>query len=125
MLLAAPRSLLLLPSEAPAEGARTLALLRAAAQRLQVPAVSLNSANWRVGLATWRNQLVAACPLGDAALKALPAGTTAFLVIACPSEAEPPAASARPPMPALPLTPQLFLFPRFVPGAPHPHPPPP
>src|SRR3546814_19058404 len=81
MLLSAPRSLLLLPSEAPAEAARTLALLRAAAQRLQVPAVSLNSANWRVGLATGRNQLVAACPLGDADLKALPAGTTVFLVI--------------------------------------------
>src|SRR3546814_5901668 len=78
MLLSAPRSLLLLPSEAPAEAARTLALLRAAAQRLQVPAVSLNSANWRVGLATGRNQPVAACPPGDADLKAQPARTPVF-----------------------------------------------
>src|SRR3546814_7628844 len=110
MLLSAPRSLLLLPSEAPAEAARTLALRRAAAQRLQVPAVSLNSANGRVGLATGRNQLVAACPRGDADLKALPAGTTVFLVIDCLPEAERPAESAWPAMAAIPVTAEMVVF---------------
>src|SRR3546814_10381705 len=66
--------------------------------------------NWRVGLATGRNQLVAACPLGDADLKALPAGTTVFLVIDCLPEAERPAESAWPAMAAIPVTAEMVVF---------------
>src|SRR3546814_18023068 len=91
MLLAAGRSLLLLPRNAPPAGpARKLALLQAAAERLQVPAVSANSPNWRIGLATGRSQLVAAAPLDAAALKGLPAGATVFLVIDCLAETQRP-----------------------------------
>lgn len=111
MLLAAGRSLLLLPREAPPAGpARKLALLQAAAERLQVPMVSANSANWRIGLATGRSQLVAAAALDDAALKGLSAGTTVFLAIDCLAEAQRPAESAWPGMAATPVTAEMVVF---------------
>ena len=115
MLLSAARSLLLLPPLLPAqatppEARRPLGLLRAAAARLQVPAVSVNSANWRVGLATGRNQLVAAAVLDEAALKGLPAGTTVFLVLDCLAEEHRPPESAWLAMAATPVTAEMVVF---------------
>lgn len=111
MLLSAKRSLLLLPSDPPPpEAARNFALLRAAAERLNVPAVSVNSPNWRIGLATGRNQLVSTGPLEDTAMKRLPPGTAVFLVLDCL------AAAARPPqeswqtMAATPVTAEMVVF---------------
>ena len=111
MLLKAARSLLLLPgSPPPGEPARKLALLRTAADRLQVPAVSRNSPNWTVGLATGRSQLVAAAPLDTAVLARLPRGTTAFLVIDCLADAERPPESDWPTMAATPVTAEMVVF---------------
>jgi hypothetical protein len=92
MLLSARRSLLLLPAEAPSDApGRRLALVEAAARRLAVPMVSRESANWRVGLATGRNQLVACTALDDDTLRSLPPGTRVFLVIDClPEDGRPP-----------------------------------
>src|SRR5690606_26473305 len=94
MLLTATRSLLLLPPEVPPEAARPLALLQAAAGRLGVPAVSTNSPNWRIGLATGRSQLVAAAVVGEAEVARLPRGTAVFLVLDCLAEADRPEESA-------------------------------
>jgi len=111
MLLKAVRSLLLLPAgPPPGEPARKLALLRAAAERLQVPAVSRNSPNWTVGLATGRSQLVAATPLEAAALARLPRGTTPFLVIDCLAEAERPPEADWQSMSATPVTAEMVVF---------------
>jgi hypothetical protein len=110
MLISAKRSLLLLPSAPPRGAARKLSLLRAAAERLQVPAVSMNSPNWRVGLATGRNQLVAAGPLSDTDLAGLPPGTAAFLVIDCLGEGERPPESAWSGMTAIPVTAEMVVF---------------
>jgi hypothetical protein len=110
MLISAKRSLLLLPPAPPREAARGVALLGAAAERLQVPAVSLNSPNWRVGLATGRNQLVAAGPLSEADLAGLPAGTAAFLVIDCLGDDERPPESAWSGMAATPVTAEMVVF---------------
>jgi len=110
MLLSAKRSLLLLPGDAPPEAARNLALLRAAAERLNVPAVSVNSPNWRVGLATGRNQLVSAGPLEDAAVKRLPPGTAVFLVLDCLAEAERPPQESWQTMAATPVTAEMVVF---------------
>jgi hypothetical protein len=110
MLLSATRSLLLLPPEAPHEAVRPLALLRAAAERLGVPAVSMNSPNWRVGLATGRNQLVAATPLEDNEAARLPRGTAVFLVLDCLAEADRPVESAWRGMAATPVTAEMVAF---------------
>lgn len=111
MLLNAARSLLLLPGATPpGEAARRVSLLRAAAERLAVPAVSVNSANWRIGLATGRNQLVAATALDEAALKGLPAGTTVFLAIDCLAEGQQPPESAWPTMAATAVTAEMVVF---------------
>lgn len=110
MLLSATRSLLLLPPEPPPEAVRAVALLRTAAERLAVPAVSMNSPNWRVGLATGRNQLVAAAPLAEAELARLPRGTAAFLVVDCLAAADRPAESAWREMAATPVTAEMVVF---------------
>ena len=114
MLISAKRSLLLLPPAPPREmareAARPLALLHAAAERLQVPAVSMNSPNWRVSLATGRNQLVAAGPLSEVDLAGLPPGTAAFLVIDCLGEDERPPESAWSGMAAIPVTAEMVVF---------------
>ncbi|MGF1593508.1 MAG: hypothetical protein ACFCUW_09525 [Kiloniellaceae bacterium] len=111
MLLSAKRSLLLLPGETPpGDPAGRLALLKAAAQRLAVPMVSENSANWRLGLATGRSQLVAACPLPEDEAARLPRGTAVFLVVDCL------AAERRPPedgwtgMAATPVSTEMVVF---------------
>ena len=110
MLISAKRSLLLLPPAPPREAARKLSLLRAAAERLQVPAVSMNSPNWRVGLATGRNQLVAAGPLSETDLAHLPPGTAAYLVIDCLGDDERPPESAWSGMTATPVTAEMVVF---------------
>lgn len=111
MLLNAKRSLLLLPGDSPGgRPARNLALLQAAAQRLQVPMVSANSPNWRVGLATGRNQLVAAAALGDAEQARLPRGTAAFQVIDCLAEDQRPPECDWTGMAAIPVTTEMVVF---------------
>jgi len=110
MLLSARRSLLLLPANAPADTTRARALLTAAAERLTVPAVSANSPNWRVALATGRNQLVSAGPLSAAEMKRLPPGTTVFLVLDCLAEAERPPAESWASMAATPVTAEMVVF---------------
>lgn len=111
MLLAATKSLLLLPgAPPPGEPARKLSLLRTAAERLQVPAVSLNSPNWTIGLATGRGQLVAAAPLDAAALARLPRGTAAFLVLDCLAEEARPPEQDWPGMAATPVTAEMVVF---------------
>jgi hypothetical protein len=110
MLLSAKRSLLLLPPEPPAAAARNLALLQAAAERLRVPMVSENSPNWRVGLATGRNQLVAAGLLSGPASKGLPAGTAVFQVIDCLAEDQRPPESAWQGLAATPVTTEMVVF---------------
>jgi len=111
MLLSAKRSLLLLPGAAPPpEAARALTLLQAASQRLGVPAVSANSPNWRIGLATGRNQLVAATALPAPEMKRLPPGTAVFLVIDCLPEAERPPEDTWQTMAATPVTAEMVVF---------------
>ena len=110
MLISAMRSLLLLPPAPSHEAARGVALLRSAAERLQVPAVSLNSPNWRVGLATGRNQLVAAGPLSETDLAHLPPGTAAYLVIDCLGDDERPPESAWGGMATTPVTAEMVVF---------------
>lgn len=111
MLLNAAQSLLLLPAAPPQdEPGRCLALLRAAAERLRVPLVSMNSANWRLGLATGRNQLVAAVRLDGAALRSLPPGTQAFLVIDCMAEADRPPEAGWSALDATPVTSEMVIF---------------
>ncbi len=110
MLLSAKRSLLLLPGQAPPETARNLALLRAAAERLGIPAVSENSPNWRVGLAMGRNQLVVAGLPSEAALQGLPAGTRVFQVIDCLAQAARPPESDWPELAATPVTTEMVVF---------------
>lgn len=111
MLLSARRSLLLLPAAAPdGPAGKNLALLQAAAARLGVPEVSLQSANWRAGLATGRNQLVAAAALDAAALRGLPPGTEIFLVIDCLPEDTRPPEEDWPAMAARPVTTEMVVF---------------
>jgi hypothetical protein len=111
MLLNARRCLLLLPGDAPTgAAARKLTLLRAAAERLQVPMVSVKSPNWRLGLATGRNQLVAAGPLGEAEAASLPRGTAVFQVIDCLAEDQRPPESAWAGMAATPVTAEMVVF---------------
>lgn len=110
MLLSAKRSLLLMPGDPPPQAARCLALLTAAAERLRVPAVSVNSPNWRVGLATGRNQLVCAGPLGEAEMKGLPPGTAVFLVLDCLPEAARPPRECWESMAATPVTAEMVVF---------------
>ena len=110
MLLSAKRSLLLLPGKAPPEAARHLALLGAAAERLGVPAVSENSPNWRIGLATGRSQLVAAGLLSDAMMQKLPPRTAVFQLIDCLAEAEMPAEDVWQSMTATPVTTEMVVF---------------
>ncbi|GAB4363171.1 MAG: hypothetical protein Kow00114_19010 [Kiloniellaceae bacterium] len=110
MLLSAKRSLLLLPGDPPPEAARNLALLTAAAERLKVPAVSVNSPNWRIGLATGRNQLVSAGLLSEAEMKRLPPGTAVFLVLDCLPEAARPPRDGWERMAATPVTAEMVVF---------------
>ena len=110
MLLSARRSLLLLPDKAPPEAARNQALLRAAAERLGIPAVSENSPNWRVGLAMGRNQLVATTVLDEADIRRLPSGTQAFLVIDCLAESRRPPERDWPQLAAIPVTTEMLVF---------------
>ncbi len=111
MLLSAKRSLLLLPPEAPSGAAgENLGLLKAAATRLNVPMVSPQSANWRVGLAMGRNQLVVAGLLGGPETQGLPAGTTVFQVIDCLPEAQRPPESDWPEMAATPVAAEMVVF---------------
>ncbi len=110
MLLSASRSLLLLPGDTPPEAARNLALLKAAAERLKVPVVSVNSPNWRIGLATGRSQLVSAGPLSEAEMKRLPPGTTVFLVIDCLAEPARPAPETWESLAATPVTAEMVVF---------------
>jgi hypothetical protein len=111
MLLSAKRSLLLLSGDPPPpEAARNLALLRAAAERLDVPAVSVNNPNWRVGLATGRSQLVSAGPLDDAEMKRLPPGTSVFLVLDCLAAAQRPPQESWQTMAATPVTTEMVVF---------------
>jgi hypothetical protein len=111
MLIAASRSLLLLPEEAPTgRPARKLSLLRAAAERLEVPAVSMNSPTWRGGLAAGRDQLVAAGPLSADDLAGLPPGAAIFLVIDCLDEDRRPPESAWAGMAATPVTAEMVVF---------------
>ena len=110
MLLSAKRSLLLLPGEPPPEATRNVALLRAAAERLGVPAVSENSPNWRIGLATGRNQLVTAGLLSDAIVQELPPGTAVFQLIDCLAEAEIPPENTWQSMTATPVTTEMVVF---------------
>ncbi len=111
MLLNAKRCLLLLPGDAPAGApARKLTLLQAAAGRLQVPMVSAKSPNWRLGLATGRNQLVAAGLLGEAEAASLPRGTAMFQVIDCLAEDQRPPESAWAGMAATPVTAEMVVF---------------
>jgi len=111
MLLSATRSLLLLPPETPdGKAGENLALLQAAAGRLSVPLVSLQSANWQVGLATGRSQLVAAAALDETAFRGLPPGTEVFLVIdGLPEAARPPEDSWQA-MPVTPVTTEMVVF---------------
>ena len=110
MLLSAKRSLLLLPGKPPPDAARHLALLRAAAERLGVPVVSENSPNWRIGLATGRNQLVAAGLLSEATMQKLPPRTVVFQLIDCLAEAETPAENTWQSMTATPVTTEMVVF---------------
>ena len=110
MLLCAKRSLLLLPAEPAREAARKVALLQAAAERLQVPAVSMSSPDWRGGLAAGRDQLVAAGPLSAADLAGLPPATVTFLVIDCLDEDRRPPESAWQTMVATPVTAEMVVF---------------
>jgi len=111
MLLSAKRSLLLLPSAAPPPGpAENLALLQAAATRLGVPAVSENSPNWRLGLATGRDQLVVTGVISGPKIGGLPANATVFQVIDCLPEAQRPPESAWREMAATPVTVEMVVF---------------
>lgn len=110
MLLSAKRSLLLLPAAVPPEAARNLALLRAAAERLGIPAVSENSPNWRVGLAMGRNQLVVTGPAGGPTLQSLPPGTRVFQVIDTLPLAERPPEHDWPDLAATPVTTEMVVF---------------
>ncbi|MGD1879903.1 MAG: hypothetical protein ACFB13_20665 [Kiloniellaceae bacterium] len=110
MPLSAKRSLLLLPGDPPPEAARTLALLQAAARRLEVPAVSANSPNWRVALATGRSQVVAAGLLSEPEITRLPPGTQVFLVIDCLAERAQPAPETWGTMAATPVTAEMVVF---------------
>lgn len=111
MLLSAKRALLLLPPDPPAGVAgRNLAVLKAAAERLKVPMVSPQSANWRVGLAMGRNQLVAAVPLSEAEMKSLPPGTAVFQVLDCLPEDRRPPESDWPQMAATPVATEMVVF---------------
>lgn len=111
MLLSATRSLLLLPPAPPSGAAgRNLALLKATAERLKVPMVSPQSANWRVGLAMGRNQLVAAGPLRTEETKGLPAGTAVFQVLDCLPEDQRPPESDWPHMAATPVATEMVVF---------------
>ena len=111
MPLSAKRSLLLLPPETPPGAAgETLALLKAAAERLRVPMVSPQSANWRVGLAMGRNQLVVAGLLDGPLLQGLPPGTAVFQVIDCLPEEQRPPESAWPSSDATPVATEMVVF---------------
>lgn len=111
MLLSAKRSLLLLPPEAPPGAAgENLALLKAAAERLRVPMVSPQSANWRVGLAMGRNQLVAAGPLSEAEMKGLPPGTRIFQVIDCLADDRRPPEAAWNDAEVTPVATEMVVF---------------
>jgi hypothetical protein len=111
MLLSAQRSLLLLPpAPPPGKAGERLALLQAAAERLQVPMVNPQSANWRLGLATGRNQLVAAVSLGEAECRGLPPGTAVFQVIDCLAEDARPAEADWRAMAATPVTTEMVVF---------------
>ena len=110
MMLSAKRSLVLLPAAPPAETAPRLALLQAAARRLQVPLVSTNSPNWTVGLATGRNQLVSAGLLGELEMKRLPPGTQVFLVVDCLAAKDRPPEGAWTGMVATPVSSEMVVF---------------
>jgi hypothetical protein len=111
MLLSAKRSLLLLPPDPPPGAAgENLALLKAAAERLRVPMVSPKSANWRVGLAMGRNQLVAAGLLSEPEIQSLPPGTAVFQVIDCLAKADRPPEEAWNDMAATPMSSEMVVF---------------
>jgi len=111
MLLSAKRSLLLLPAAQPGgDAAANLNLLQAAATRLRVPLVSENSPNWRLGLATGRNQLVVGGLLSGPISAGLPPGTQVFLVIDCMAEDERPPESEWPGLAATPVTAEMVVF---------------
>jgi len=110
MLLSAKRSLVLLPGAPPPEAAHSLALLRAAAERLAVPLVSAKSPNWAVGLATGRNQLVSAGLLSEPEMKRLPPGTCIFLVVDCLAETDRPPESAWADLAATPVSTEMVIF---------------
>ncbi len=111
MLLSAKRSLLLLPPDTPpGKAGENLALLKAAADRLRVPMVSPQSANWRVGLAMGRNQLVVAGLPEGPVMQGLPPGTAVFQVIDCLPEAARPPASDWPAMAATPVATEMVVF---------------
>ncbi|MEQ8354586.1 MAG: hypothetical protein RH942_03540 [Kiloniellaceae bacterium] len=111
MILSAKSSLLLLPAvppKGPAE--RNLALLKASAARLSVPMVSPQSANWRIGLATGRNQLVAAGLLSEPESQGLPPGTRLFQVIDCLDADRQPPERDWAGMAATPVTTEMVVF---------------
>ncbi len=111
MLLSAKRSLLLLPSAPPPSGpAESLALLQAAAAKLRVPMVSENSPNWRLGLATGRDQLVVAGLISGPQVDDLPANTTVFQVLDCLADDQRPPESDWPSMAATPVTTEMVVF---------------
>lgn len=111
MLLSAKRSLLLLPPEAPpGQAGKNLVLLKAAADRLRVPMVSPQSANWRVGLAMGRNQLVVAGLPEEPVMQGLPPGTTVFQVVDCLPEAARPPESDWPEMASTPVATEMVVF---------------
>jgi hypothetical protein len=110
MLLSAKRSLVLLPAAPSPEAAAKLSLLQAAAERLAVPLVSANSPNWAVGLATGRNQLVAAGLLSEPETKRLPPGTSLFLVLDCLAERDRPPENAWAGMTATPVSTEMVIF---------------